>query len=107
MIKQNLVKLCLEMFAVIAEKKDDYKKFYKQFAKCLTLGIHEDSTNRANIAVLLRFNTSKSGDEQFNLKEHIDHMREDQYDTHYITGESIAVVSSSPFLSWATGQGIR
>merc|ERR1719198_2458233 len=61
-IKKNLVKKCLEMFAEIAEKKDDYKKFYEQFGKCLKLGIHEDSTNRAKIAELLRFNTSKSGD---------------------------------------------
>lgn len=29
-IKKNLVKKCLEMFAEIAEKKDDYKKFYEQ-----------------------------------------------------------------------------
>merc|ERR1712194_995433 len=27
-IKKNLVKKCLEMFAEIAEKRDDYKKFY-------------------------------------------------------------------------------
>merc|ERR1712217_760974 len=31
---KNLVKKCLEMFAEIAEKKDDYKKFYEQFGKC-------------------------------------------------------------------------
>merc|ERR1712135_257814 len=36
-IKKNLVKKCLEMFAEIAEKKDDYKKFYEQFGKCLKL----------------------------------------------------------------------
>ena len=39
----NLVKKYLEMFTVIAEKKDDYKKFYKQYGKCLKLGIHDDS----------------------------------------------------------------
>merc|ERR1711877_18905 len=33
LIKKNLVKKCLEMFAEIAEKKDDYKKFYEQFGK--------------------------------------------------------------------------
>merc|ERR1739844_30063 len=63
-IKKNLVKKCLEMFAEIAEKKDDYKKFYEQFGKCLKLGVHEDSTNRTKVAELLRFHTSKSGDEQ-------------------------------------------
>ena len=75
-IKKNFVKKCLEMFAEIAEKKDDYKTFYKQFGKYLKLGIHEDPTKRTKIAVLVRFNTSKSGDEQISMKEYIDHMKE-------------------------------
>merc|ERR1711939_735230 len=36
-IKKNLVKKCLEMFTEITEKKDDYKKFYEQFSKNLSL----------------------------------------------------------------------
>ena len=32
-IKKNLMKKCLETFAEISERKDDYKRFYKQFAK--------------------------------------------------------------------------
>ena len=74
-IKKNLVKKCLEMFAKIAEKKDDYKKFYEHFGKCLKLSGHEDSTNRTKVAELLRSNTSKSGDEQISLKEYIDKMK--------------------------------
>merc|ERR1739848_715836 len=97
-IKKNLVKKCLEMFAEIAEKKDDYKKFYEQFSKCLKLGVHEDSTNRTKVAELLRYQTSKSGDELISLKEYVDRMKEGQSDIYYITGESIASVSSSPFL---------
>merc|ERR1712057_70381 len=97
-IKKNLVKKCLEMFTEISEKKDDYKKFYEQFSKNLKLGIHEDSTNRTKIAELLRFNTSKSGDELISLKEYVDRMKEGQNDIYYITGESIASVSASPFL---------
>merc|ERR1719171_2549682 len=97
-IKKNLVKKCLEMFAEIAEKKDDYKKFYEQFGKNLKLGVHEDSTNRTKIAELLRFQTTKSGDETISLKEYVDRMKEGQNDIYYITGESIAAVSASPFL---------
>merc|ERR1711985_217884 len=106
-IKKNLVKKCLEMFAEIAEKKDDYKKFYEQFGKNLKLGIHEDSTNRAKLADLLRYQTSKSGDETITLKEYVDRMKEGQQDIYYITGESIQGVSSSPFIETLRKKGIE
>merc|ERR1711967_215072 len=106
-IKKNLVKKCLEMFAEIAEKKDDYKKFYEQFGKCLKLGVHEDSTNRIKIAELLRYQTSKSGDEFISLKEYVDRMKEGQNDIYYITGESVAAVSSSPFLESLRKKGLE
>merc|ERR550537_1209378 len=59
-IKKNLVKKCLEMFAEIAEKNEDYNKFYEQFSKNLKLGVHEDNTTRAKIADLMRYPTSKT-----------------------------------------------
>merc|ERR1719498_139696 len=93
-IKKNLVKKCLEMFAEISEKKDDYKKFYEQFSKNIKLGIHEDSTNRAKVAELMRYNTSKSGDEQISLKEYVDRMKEGQNDIYYITGDVVDVILS-------------
>merc|ERR1711974_461089 len=105
--QKNLVKKCLEMFAEIAEKKDDYKKFYEQFGKCLKLGVHEDSTNRTKIAELLRWHTSKSVDEQISLKEYVDRMKEGQQDIYYITGESITSVSSSPFLEALRKKGLE
>merc|ERR1712212_672498 len=64
----------------------------------LKLGIHEDSTNRAKMADLLRYQTSKSGDDFVSLREYLDRMKEGQEDIYYITGESIATVSSSPFI---------
>merc|ERR1711886_14898 len=106
-IKKNLVKKCLEMFAEISEKKDDYKKFLEQFGKCLKLGVHEDSTNRAKVAELMHYHTSKSGDEQISLKEYVDRMKEGQNDIYYITGESIAAVSSSPFLETLRKKGLE
>merc|ERR1719407_414262 len=106
-IKKNLVKKCLEMFTEIAEKKDDYKKFYEQFGKNLKLGIHEDSTNRAKLADLLRYQTSKSGDESISLKEYCDRMKEGQTDIYYITGESVQQVSSSPFIEGLRKKGLE
>merc|ERR1712023_412332 len=103
----RVIKKNLEMFAEIAEKKDDYKRFYEQFSKNIKLGIHEDSTNRAKVAELMRYHTSKSGDEQIGLKEYVDRMKEGQNDIFYITGESIAAVSSSPFLETLRKKGLE
>ena len=104
-MKKNIVKKCLEMFAEIAENQEDYKKFYEQFSKNLKLGIHEDSANRTKIADLLRFNTSKSGDDQISLKEYISRMKEGQKSIYYITGESKAAVATSPFLEGLKQRG--
>lgn len=86
------------MFAEIQENQEDYKKFYEQFSKNLKLGIHEDSANRTKISDLLRFHTSKSGEDLISFKEYIQRMKEGQKDIFYITGESRAAVAQSPFL---------
>lgn len=68
-IKKNLVKKCVEMFAEIADNKEDYTKFYEQFGKNIKLGIHEDTTNRTKLAEFLRYQTSKTGDDVVSLKD--------------------------------------
>merc|ERR1712178_474749 len=124
-IKKKLVTKALEMVRKLAEKKEekddekkddeeteekekspaeeaedneDYLKFWKEFNKAIKLGLYEDSSNRTKLAKLLRFQTSKTGDNWTSLEKYISRMKKGQKNIYYISAESKEAAEKSPYL---------
>merc|ERR1711975_78231 len=81
-----------------AEDNEQYLKFWKEFNKAIKLGLYEDSSNRTKMGKLLRFQTSKSGDNWTSLEKYISRMKKGQKHIYYISGETKDAVEKSPFL---------
>jgi len=84
--------------AAEAEDNDEYVTFWKEFNKAIKLGLYEDSSNRTKLAKLLRFFSSKSGENYTSLEKYISRMKKGQKSIYYISGESKEAVEKSPYL---------
>merc|ERR1719240_800390 len=133
-IKKKLVTKALEMIRKMAEKKkkkedkdeakegeedkakdpaeeaednENYLNFWKEFQKAIKLGLYEDSSNRTKLAKLLRFQTTKTGDNWTSLEKYISRMAKGQKNIYYISAESKEAAEKSPYLERFRKKGIE
>jgi molecular chaperone HtpG len=82
------------------EKPEDYVTFWREFGAFVKEGIATNPLSHEDLLPLLRFHSSKSGDEWTSLPEYVARMAEDQKAIYYILGEDLASVVSSPHLDY-------
>ncbi len=100
-ISRHIVKKLLEHMAdILAGRRDDYIKFYKEFGRILKEGVATDYDNRQRLAKLLLFNSSSSKDreELITLNEYMDRMQDGQEAIYYLVGSDRSVLDVSPHL---------
>merc|ERR1719313_1608330 len=90
-----------------AEDNEEYLKFWKEFNKAIKLGLYEDSSNRTKLAKLLRFQTSKTGDNYTSLEKYISRMAKGQKNIYYISAETKEQAEKSPYLERFKKKGIE
>merc|ERR1712195_383035 len=93
--------------AAVVEDHEDYVKFWKEFNKAIKLGLYEDSSNRTKLAKLLRFQTSKSGDNFTSLEKYISRMGKGQKNIYYISAETKEAAEKSPYLERFRKKGVE
>ena len=77
-----------------------YATFWQEFGQFIKEGIATDPANQTDLAKLLRFKTSRSGDEWVSLQQVVDRLQADQSSIYYILGEDLTSVARSPHLDY-------
>lgn len=97
-INKRLVRKSLDMIREIESDEDDskYIMFWNNFGKYLKVGVIEDQRNKEDIIPLLRFFSSKSGEEYTSLAQYVEGMKENQKQIYYVTADGKAKAQRSP-----------
>jgi len=109
-IRSSAVKRILKLLRDLAsDEPAKYAAFWKEFGSVLKEGVAEDYANRAEIAKLLRFRSTRSaGDEpDVSLDDYVGRMKEGQEKIYYLLAPTPAAAASSPLLETYRKQGVE
>ena len=109
-IRKRLIRKTFDMLREIAGRdNEDYATFWDNFGRNLKLGVIEDSDNRKDLAELLRFTTSKSGDEGNlrSLDQYVNDMPEEQNSIYFVAADNKDAAEASPFLEKLKKKGFE
>lgn len=109
-IRGGSVKKILSLLEDLAKNQPEkYTAFWKEFGRVLKEGPAEDSTNREQIAKLLRFVSThdENPEQRVSLTDYVGRMKEGQDKIYYITADSLAAAQHSPHLEIFRKKGLE
>jgi molecular chaperone HtpG len=91
------------------DRPEDYRTFWSAFGQVMKEGPAEDYANREQIAGLLRFASTHTGEaaQNVSLAEYVSRMKEGQKAIYYITADSHAAAAHSPHLEVFRKHGVE
>jgi hypothetical protein len=110
---QKLNRVVTKRFLKFLDKQaksdgDKYLEFFKEFSRFLKEGICTDQDHKADLAKLLRFESSLSNaGEMTSLDEYITRMKDGQKEIYYLVGPSRKSIEAGPFLEAFQARGLE
>jgi len=122
---KKLVRKTLEMLKKLSQEEADvddedgdeevdetaltpYLKFWKEYSIAIKMGVIEDNANRSKLTKLLRFRTSKTGEDGWtSFEEYVENMKEWQDEIYFMSGETYEDVDESPFVEKLKKKGLE
>eukprot|EP00193_Tetraselmis_chui_P017455 CAMPEP_0177787150 /NCGR_PEP_ID=MMETSP0491_2-20121128/21318_1 /TAXON_ID=63592 /ORGANISM="Tetraselmis chuii, Strain PLY429" /LENGTH=785 /DNA_ID=CAMNT_0019308439 /DNA_START=138 /DNA_END=2495 /DNA_ORIENTATION=+ len=100
LIKKQLVKRTLDTLKQLSSDEDQskYNTFFEAFGRNLKLGLIEDKDNTKILADLVRFHSSKSGDDKISFQKYVEGMKEGQKAIYFMAAENKAQAEAAPFV---------
>ena len=87
---------------------ESYEEFYKKFSRFLKEGIATSYEHQAQLAGLLRFETSlNEPGELTNFAQYVDRAKDEQENIYYLTGMSRDAIESGPYLEAFKARGLE
>ena len=107
-IQRALVhKLIRELEAMAQERPEDYATFWREFGPFIKEGVAAEPAAQQDLLPLLRFHSSRGGEELVSLAEYVARMAEDQKAIYYVLGDDLRSVARSPHLDYFRAREIE
>jgi molecular chaperone HtpG len=108
LMRRRLVKKVLSTVKdMIIGDAEKYQTFWKQFGRAVKEGLVNDIENRDSILEIASFESTHDPEKPTTLREYVKRMKDGQQDIYYMTGESRAIIESSPHMEAFRAKGLE
>lgn len=108
LMRRRLVKKVLSTVKdMMTNNRDRYETFWKEFGRVVKEGLVNDLENRDSILEIASFESTSDPDKPTTLRQYLERMKDAQQHIYYMTGESRAIIESSPHMEAFRAKGFE
>ncbi|HEY2698696.1 MAG TPA: molecular chaperone HtpG [Pseudonocardiaceae bacterium] len=106
LMRRRLVKKVLSTVkTMMADNKENYETFWREFGRAVKEGLLGDPENRDAILDIVSFSSTNDEEKQTTLRDYVERMKDGQQHIYYMTGESRATIEHSPHMEALRAKG--